>query len=53
MEIAILTDHLLITLVAWIGGVTVGGGVGYLMASLVRPLMSAKPDDRRLIALVP
>jgi hypothetical protein len=53
MEIAVLTNHLLITLVAWIGGGIVGGGSGYLMASLVGPRMSEKPDDRRILALLP
>jgi hypothetical protein len=53
MEIAVLTNHLLITLVAWIGGGIVGGGGGYLMASLVGPRMSEKPDDRRILALLP
>jgi ABC-type nitrate/sulfonate/bicarbonate transport system permease component len=53
MEMSTLTDHLLITLVAWIGGLTVGGGIGYLMASFVNPLMNAKPNARRIFALVP
>jgi hypothetical protein len=53
MKIAILTNHLLITVVAWIGGGILGGGAGYLMAHLVRLRMSEKPDQRRILALLP
>ncbi|HEY43360.1 MAG TPA: hypothetical protein G4O11_05190 [Anaerolineae bacterium] len=51
---SIFTDHLLITLVAWIGSLALGGGTGYFMARLLRRLVSALPNDRRtVIALVP
>jgi hypothetical protein len=53
MEVAVLRNHLLITVVAWIGGGIIGGGGGYLMASLVRLRMSEKPDERRILALLP
>jgi ABC-type proline/glycine betaine transport system permease subunit len=53
LEMSTFMDHLLIALVAWIGSLVLGGGVGYLMAHLLRRLMSAMPNNRRIIALVP
>ena len=53
MKIAILTNHLLITVVAWIGGVILGGGGGYLMATMLRSRIGEKPKARRLLALLP
>jgi hypothetical protein len=49
----ILTDHLLITGIAWAGGLTIGGGAGYLMAGLAQSLISAKPNIRLISTLVP
>ena len=53
MNIEILTNHLLITVVAWIGGGILGGGGGYFMATLVRSRISEKPEARRILALFP
>jgi ABC-type nitrate/sulfonate/bicarbonate transport system permease component len=53
MEISILANHLLITLVAWVGGMTLGGGVGYFISGLLYPQMTTKPNLRRMIVLVP
>jgi ABC-type nitrate/sulfonate/bicarbonate transport system permease component len=53
MEIPIIADHLLISLVAWIGGITVGGGLGYVTANVLHSLINAKPDVRRNLSLFP
>ena len=53
MKIAILTNHLLITVVAWISGGIIGGGGGYLMATMVRSRISEKPEAKRILALLP
>ncbi len=53
MDISILANHLLITLVAWIAGLIVGGVGGVLIASLIRPRTSPKPDSIRGLAWIP
>jgi osmoprotectant transport system permease protein len=53
VEMSFFIDHLMITLVAWMGGLTLGSGIGYLIASLVRSLVSAIPNDRQINSLVP
>lgn len=52
MEISILANHLLITLVAWIAGLIVGGGLGFLIFGLVRPWLSEKSGGRRVFTSV-
>ncbi len=53
MEISILTNHLLITVVAWIGALMIGGGVGHIVARALIPIMKAKPVSRRNMSLIP
>lgn len=53
MEISIFADHLLITLVTWVAGLILGSGLGYLMAKSIHPLLVARPDRRRILALLP
>ncbi len=53
MEVAVLTNHLLITVVAWISGGIIGAGGGYLMATMVYSRISEKPEARQILALLP
>ena len=53
MNWTVLVQHLLISLVPWLGGVVVGGGLGYICALVGRRLFSARPGLRRLSMLLP
>lgn len=53
MEMSILTNHLLISVVAWIGALIIGGGVGNFVARVLKPLMTAKPATSRSMSLFP
>lgn len=53
MDTSILTNQFMIALVAWIGGLILGGIIGYLIAKLLYSLISSKPSNQRKIALVP
>jgi len=49
----IFLDHLLISLVPWLAGTVVGGGLGYACALVARSLFSALPGSRRASMLLP
>lgn len=49
----ILGQHLLISLVPWLAGVVVGGGLGYTCALAARSLFSTLPGLRRASMLLP
>jgi len=51
--INIFLDHLLISLVPWLAGIVVGGGLGYACALVARSLFSALPRLRRVSMLLP
>lgn len=53
MNISILGEHLLISIVPWLIGVAVGGGLGYVCALAARSLFSARPGLRRVAMLLP
>ena len=53
MDTSILANQFMIALVAWIGGLILGGIIGYLIAKLLYRLISSKPNNQRNIALVP
>jgi ABC-type proline/glycine betaine transport system permease subunit len=46
-------DHLLISLVPWLAGIVVGGGLGYACALVARSLFSTRPGLRRASMLLP
>ena len=51
--IDIFLDHLLISLVPWLAGMVVGGGLGYACALVARSLFSTLPGLRRASMLLP
>jgi ABC-type proline/glycine betaine transport system permease subunit len=53
MDISILGEHLLISLVPWLVGVVVGGGLGYTCALGARGLFSVLPGLRGPSTLLP
>lgn len=53
MNVSILTEHLLISLVPWLVGVVIGGGLGYACALAARSLFSRFPALRRGSTLLP
>jgi len=53
MSISILGEHLLISIVPWLIGVAVGGGLGYVCALAARRLFSTRPGLRRVAMLLP
>jgi len=48
-----LVQHFLISLVPWLAGVVVGGGLGYVCALVARSLFSTLPSLRRASTLLP
>jgi len=53
MNVSIFGEHLLISLVPWLAGVVVGGGLGYACALVARRLFSTLPGLRRASMLLP
>lgn len=53
MNVSVVGDHLLISLVPWLAGVVVGGGLGYVCALVARRLFSTRPGLRRASMLLP
>ena len=53
MEVHILSEHLMISLLPWLVGVFVGGSLGYICARVIHGLFSALPRLRRPSTLVP
>jgi ABC-type proline/glycine betaine transport system permease subunit len=56
MNVAILSvlgEHALISLVPWLVGVAVGGGLGYACALVARSLFSTRPHLRQVSTLLP
>jgi len=53
MDVFVVVEHLLISLVPWLAGVVLGGGLGYLCAILVRVLFSSFPDLSKPSMLLP
>jgi len=53
MNVSIFGEHLLISLVPWLAGVVVGGGLGYACALVARRLFSTLPGLRRASTLLP
>ncbi len=53
MNSAVFRQHLLISLVPWLAGVAVGGGLGYVCALMARKLFSGLPTLRKASILLP
>ena len=53
MDVSVIVEHLLISLVPWLAGVLLGGGLGYLYAILARALFSSLPGLHRPSMLLP
>ncbi len=53
MNISTFGEHLLISLVPWLAGAIVGGGLGYACALVVRRLFSTFPGLRKASMLLP
>ena len=53
MYVFVVVEHLLISLVPWLAGVALGGGLGYLCAILVRALFSSFPNLSKPAMLLP
>lgn len=53
MNVSVVGEHLLISLVPWLAGVVVGGGLGYACALVARSLFSTLPGLRRASILLP
>jgi hypothetical protein len=53
MEASTIAEHVLISLVPWLAGVVVGGGLGYVCARATRILFSSLPGLRRPSVLLP
>lgn len=49
----IVAQHLLISLLRWLVGITLGGGLGYACALVSRALFSKRPALRRPLMVVP
>ncbi len=48
----VFINHLLLSIVPWVAGGLIGGGLGYLLALAIRPL-SARPGLYRALRLIP
>jgi ABC-type proline/glycine betaine transport system permease subunit len=53
MNVSTFGEHLLISLVPWLAGATVGGGLGYACALVARRLFSTFPGLRKASMLLP
>jgi hypothetical protein len=53
MNVSTFGEHLLISLVPWLAGVVVGGGLGYVCALVARRLFSTFPGLRKASMLLP
>lgn len=53
MEMSILTNHLLNSIVVWFAALIIGGGFGYFIVNALKPIMNAKPATRRRMTLIP
>jgi hypothetical protein len=53
MNISVLGNHLLISFVAWILGMGLGGGLGYGFALIARRILNASSGSRQPIILLP
>ena len=53
MDASLVYNHLLISLGSWLGGIIVGGGLGYASAYLLRDIFTSKPHLRRAATIVP
>ena len=53
MEVHILSEHLMISLLPWLVGVLVGGSLGYICARVIHSLFSTLPGLRRPSTLLP
>lgn len=53
MNISTLGEHFLISIVPWLVGVAVGGGLGYVCALAARSLFSTRPGLHRVAMLLP
>lgn len=53
MATSIIIDHIVISIVAWLVGVAVGGAAGYLCSVLARALFASVPNSRTLSILIP
>ena len=53
MNVSIFGEHLLISLVPWLAGVVIGGGLGYACALVARRLFSTLPGLHRASMLLP
>jgi osmoprotectant transport system permease protein len=53
MDVSMVAEHVRISLVPWLIGVVLGGGLGTLGARLVHALLSSRPGLRKPSMLVP
>jgi hypothetical protein len=53
MDMSVLADHLLISFSAWIGGLFIGGGIGYLLFCLLHRFIERKPDNQPYLTMIP
>lgn len=53
ISVASIVAHVLMTLIPWIIGIGVGGGLGALCGLLMRAIYSASPALRHLLVLLP
>ncbi len=53
MDASLVYNHLLISLGSWLGGMIVGGGLGYASACLLRDIFISNPHVRRAATIVP
>jgi len=53
MDMSVLADHLLISFTAWIGGLFIGGGIGYLLFQPLGNFIESKPGNQQYLVLIP
>ncbi len=53
MIISVIGQHLLISILPWLIGTVVGGGLGYACAIVARSVVSTHPGLRRAVMLLP
>jgi ABC-type proline/glycine betaine transport system permease subunit len=53
MNISVLADHFLISFAAWIGGLLIGGGIGYFIFRPFENFIESKPDNQKYLAMIP
>ena len=53
MDISVFADHFLISFAAWIGGLLIGGGIGYILFRPLENFIEPKPDKQQYLALIP